>query len=195
VWRARRGSGGLALSLLLPFFFCGATFARANEPDPPPDLSAHLAARTALRAVGSLEVLGPAAVGLEASWKVVPHFGLDGTVSYEDMQYGHQGVGVEALARYFPFLGPNALSVGLGPAFLAANEYGAVAFARSELSYEYRRVGTLSVLIGVGAEIALNNSGTATCPQQGWFSCFLWVDHYSAGDFSYHLRLALGTAF
>jgi hypothetical protein len=48
----------------------------------------------------------------------------------------------------------------------------------------------------VGPEIALNQSGQATCPPEtvGWCN-FLWKDRYSRGDAAVRVRLAIGLAF
>jgi len=153
------------------------------------------AARTAIRIAGTLDFLGPVGVGVELSQRVLAHGGLDALVSYEDLQHDHSGVSAEVLARYHPFSGPHALSLGVGPALLLAREYGGVAFVTGEVAYEFRKAGATSVLVGVGMQVALNNSGRATCPDQGLLPCFLWTDHYQAGDVGFRLRLAIGTAF
>ena len=164
----------------------------------PDESSAQLsgaAGGTALRIAGTLNFLGPVGLGLEVSQMLSTQVGVDGIVSYEDFQYGHNGVGVDALVRYSPFVGVHALAIGIGGSFLAAREYGAIGFAQGEISYEYRRAHAFSFLIGAGPQVALNKSGRANCPETGFLACFLWKDQYATGDVGAHLRLAIGTAF
>jgi hypothetical protein len=168
-----------------------AVFAQEN----PPTLAVPIAARTAIRVTGTLDFLGPVGIGAELSQRVLTRGVLDTSVSYEDLQHGHSGVDVEVLARYLPFKGPHALSLGIGPALLLAREYGGVGFMAGEVAYEFRKPGAVSVLVGAGAQVALNNSGRASCPDQGFLPCFLWTDHYNAGDVGARLRLAVGMAF
>jgi len=181
-----------ALTLATAWYLT-ASAARAEEPVG--GTTPKSSAATAVRVAGSLQALGPVGLGAEVSRRIMAHAGLDVTASYEDFQHGHSGVGVDALARYFPFSGPHAFSLGLGPSLLHAREYGSVGFLQGELAYEFRETARFSVLVGAGAQIALNNSGRATCPDQGFLACFLWTDHYSAGDVAFRMRLALGAAF
>ena len=129
--------------------------------------------------------------GLAVSRKLFSVFGVDATWSYENLGYGHDGMAVETLARVLGG-GRHAASLGIGPSLHWAKEFGQVAFCTGELAYEYRPVGGVSVLLGVGVDVALNNSGTATCPDSGWFSCLFWMDHYSQGDVLLRVRIAIG---
>jgi hypothetical protein len=150
---------------------------------------------TVVRAVGSLVMLGPLAAGVELSQRLSPHLGVDATIAYADLQFGHPGVTGEVLGRWFLFDGHQGVSVGLGPSLFAAQEFGPVAAIQSEVAYELRLPRSFSLLVGAGPNLVLNDSGKATCPETGFLSCFLWQDQYHAGEVGLRARLALGKSF
>jgi hypothetical protein len=178
-----------------------AVVARAEPPaaaPAPPAASAPREApiRTAVRLAARVSGLSQSAMGVELSQRMVSIFGLDGTLEWEDFGGNHAGLGGELLARLYSGEGRHQTSLGLGPALRTADEYGGVWFGTLELAYEYRPPAGVSVLVGAGADMVLNNSGTATCEGSGWFSCGLfWVNSYHAGDTHLRFRVAVGGSF
>jgi hypothetical protein len=173
----------------------GAYVAR-QVPAAPPSWWEHPAsAATAVRVTGMADVFSGAEYGLEVSHRFDRIFGVDVALGPNDMGYGHRGLFAEALGRAYAFRGPAGISFATGPSVRTANEFGAIAFMRAEIAAELRWAGLPNLLIGVGPEVALNDSGRATCPDNGWFSCFLWKDHWSAGDVGFRVRAAAGWAF
>lgn len=141
-------------------------------------------------------VFGYSGLGLDVSARFMRRAGIDATIGYADSQHNHAGMSAEVLGQLFLFDGTYGLTLGLGPSLLTGTpEFGEVAFLQSEIAFEYRNRGGLAFLIGGGPFISLNNSGKASCPDQGWFSCMLWINQYHAGDVNFRVRLAVGLAF
>jgi hypothetical protein len=153
------------------------------------------AAATTVRMMLATRLLEHASVGVQVSQRVAPRIALDLTLSRVQLGRDHPGPMVETMARGFLFPGRHGLSFALGLSGLSAREYGRLAFFQSELAYELRVPTAPSVLLGVGPEIALNQSGQATCPPGTDLCTFLWKDRYSKGDAAVRVRLAIGLAF
>jgi hypothetical protein len=152
-------------------------------------------AATAVRLQVAMPVLHYGGVGVQVSRRLVPHLALDVTLNRVDLGRDHAGPMMEVMARAFLFPGRHGFSFAAGMAGLSAREYGALAFLQAELAYELRAHRAPSVLIAIGPQVALNESGTATCaPGTGWCR-LLWKDHYAAGDTAVQLRLAMGYSF
>jgi hypothetical protein len=150
----------------------------------------------ALRLDLSDQFFGGSLTGVEVSGRFWGPFGVDLALGQNDMGYGHTGVAAEAMARLYLFdQASGGVSLAAGPSFRNANEFGTVGFMTGEIAAEYRPRGGFSVLVGTGMSVALNDSGQAQCPDNGILSCFLWTDHYSQGDKTLNLRLAVGASF
>jgi hypothetical protein len=152
-------------------------------------------ASTSVRLQARLSVLQYGAVGLQVSRRLVPHFGLDVTLSRADLGRDHTGPMLEAMARGFLFRGQHGVSVAAGVAGLVAREYGKLAILQGELAYEVRARKALSLLVGVGPQVALNRTGEATCAPGTEWCYLLWKHQYLPGDTAVHVRLALGYSF
>jgi hypothetical protein len=177
----------------------GQHIARSAPPPLPPPTVQERAARfpttTALRASAVLDLFGGSAYALEVSHRFGPRLGVDVAFGSNDMGYKHLGTYGEALARLYTSRGPGAFSLALGPSVRTGTEFGAVGFLRAEVAAEYRVPGVPNILFGFGPEMALNDSGSGTCPDTGWFACFLWKDHWQAGDIGFRARVAAGWTF
>jgi hypothetical protein len=165
-----------------------------EAPSTPPPAQPRWGA-TAVRFDLSTQVFGGSLVGVEVSQR----FGLGGVdvaLGENDMGYGHTGLAADAMGRLYLFeQASGGVSFAAGPSLRSANEFGTVGFMSGELAVEYRPRGGVSVLVGTGMSVALNDSGQAQCPENGILSCFLWTDHYSQGDKTLNLRLAIGASF
>jgi hypothetical protein len=150
---------------------------------------------TAVRVTGMLDVFNGGAYGIEVSRRMTPALGIDVAFGANDMDYGHHGVFAELLGRAYLFNGIGGVSLALGPSLRTADRFGAVGFVRAELAVELRALGVPNLLLGLGPEVALNDSGQGVCPDNGWLSCFLWKDHWNAGDLGFRVRVAAGWAF
>jgi hypothetical protein len=175
----------------------GQHVARPAPPPAPqqPAVPAAPTTTTAVRATAMVDLFSGGAYGLEVSHRLGPILGLDATFGRNDMTYGHTGVFAEALARLYAFKGAGGISFAAGPSLRTANEFGAIGFLRAEVAAELRWPGVPDLLVGFGPEVALNDSGRATCPGNGWFSCFFWQDQWHAGDVGYRGRVAAGWTF
>lgn len=111
-----------------------------------------------------------------------------------------------AAARWAPLAtanGRHALTVAGGPLVEIDNVvHGTIPFAHVELAYVYRAPFGLTVLAGVGPNVALASSSYVTppspCPAGSAFSCLdLGPDaqELHAGDVTLSARLALGWRF
>jgi hypothetical protein len=186
-----------ATAVLLATVVSSATaFAAPDGPEP------HITARpagapaaTAIRLTGMLDVFNGGAYAVEVSRRAGPVFGMDAAFGGNSMDYGHSGIFAELLARAYLFTGPAGVSLALGPSLRSANEFGTVGFVRAELAVELRSLGVPNLLLGLGPELALNDSGQGTCPHSGLFSCLLWRDTWRAGDVGFRVRVAAGWAF
>jgi hypothetical protein len=171
----------------------GQHVARPAPPPPPQPRADHV--DTAVRATGMADLFSGGAYGLEVSHRFGPILGLDAAFGQNAMDHGHWGVFGEVLARAYAFKGPGGISFAAGPSVRTANEFGAVGFLRAEVAAELRSPGVPNLVLGIGPEVALNDSGRGSCPDNGWFSCFLWKDHWQAGDIGFRARVAIGWVF
>src|SRR5262245_21107629 len=167
----------------------GGAALRGENPGPT------VSGRTAIRLVGRISGISLAGGGLEVSQRFGTAFGVAGTLSYEDFGGDNPGMGAEVLGRFYVGRGPHNLSLGAGPALRRASAYGAIGFLGGEIAYEYLYPGGLGVLFGVGGDVVLNDSGTATCRQIAVGDCILFESHYDAGQALLRLRLAVGASF
>ena len=157
---------------------------------------ADAAARTAVRATGRLTGFSLQGLGVEVSERFLPVLGVDLSLTEEDFGNNRAGIGGEAFVRLYSGEGRHLLTLGVGPAVRDAPEYGPIAFGAGEVAYEYLPIKGPSVLVGAGADVVLNDSGTATCGGNGWFSCGLfWQSHYHQGETQLRLRIAVGGSF
>jgi hypothetical protein len=165
--------------------------ARAGEPP----AAAPTAAATSVRLQAALSVLQYSGFGVQVSRRLVSHIGVDVAASFIDLGRDHPAPLLEVMVRGFLFPGRHGLSVAAGLSGLVAREYGPLAFFQAELAYEVRVPGAVSVLAGVGPQVALNQSGTATCAPGTQWCRLLWKDRYMSGDTGVQIRLGLGYSF
>lgn len=152
-----------------------------------------LANTTALRLSAASGLLDYGEIGVEVSQVIKPWLAIDGMLGYADFGYGNGGLAFELLARGGSFWSRHAVSLGLGPAVLAASSYGPVTLLQSELSYEYRH--HFAFLIGVGPSLALNTSQQAACNQGGLLPCLFLKQQFHRGELGWRARLGLGLSF
>jgi len=121
-------------------------------------------------------------------------YGDDRPLAYsEETRWGWTAM---ANFRWAPWLSANgrhAWTLAGGPFLLAGGPNGTVPFAHAEAAYEYRAAFGLSVLAGLGGNLALSD-GRAIPPSSGicWLGCRV---AYQAGDRLLHARLGLGYSF
>jgi hypothetical protein len=168
----------------------------AEAPPTLPPLPAPRWGAIALRLDSSVQLFGAAMSGVEVSYRFASPLGVDLALGENDMGYGHTGLAADLTGRLYLFNeASGGVSLAAGPWIRTANEFGTVGFLSGELAAEYRPRGGFSILLGGGISTALNNSGQAQCPTNGILDCFLWTDHYSQGDRTLYLRLAMGASF
>jgi hypothetical protein len=169
----------------------GAPFPETTTtPSPPPSPPLGLAVRLSLRLSG----FSNAGYGVSASRRAGP-VGVEASAGPEDFGQTYQGFGGEILGRVFVGDGMHVLSFGLGPSLRHADTFRSIGFLASELAYEIRPRGGVSLLIAIGEEFVLNDSGMASCMADGFAGCIFWRSHYNAGDMLARFRLGLGVSF
>jgi hypothetical protein len=166
-----------------------------HAPSTPPQATGPKWGELAIRLDLSEQVFGGSFAGVEMSYRF-PVLGFDLALGQNDMGYGHKGLAVEGMGRLYLFNeASGGVSIAGGPSIRTANEFGTVGFMTGEIAAEYRPRGGFNILVGTGMSVALNDSGQAQCPTNGILDCFLWTDHYSAGDKTLNFRLAVGASF
>lgn len=105
------------------------------------------------------------------------------------------GLNLAGTLRFAPLMNDartQALTLGLGTAFIFGGGYGHLHFVYSELGYAYRGREGLNVLVAVGPDWLYAASNQPPCPGNGT-SCVT----FRAGDFSAlgHVRAGLGWSF
>lgn len=152
---------------------------------------------TAIRAAGAIGVdfIG---LGIEASRPLGRWFGVDGMLAGGGVSDSF-GLTAEVLGRVGYFGSRHALSFGLGPSVMHANSYGNVAFAQSELTYEYCAPRGISLLVGWGPTLALSTSESNSCLKPAVnFSpgCgFFYREQFQPGQLGMRWRAGVGVAF
>lgn len=168
----------------------------ASDPSATPHLPGPLWGATAVRLDLSGQFFGASAVEVELSRRFGRLSGVDVAVGETDMGYGYTGFAADLMGRLYLFNeARGGVSWAAGPWLRTATAYGPMAFLSGELAVEYRPRRGFSILGGGGMSVALNNSGTAACPDSGLLGCFLWRDHVARGDTTVNLRLAVGASF
>lgn len=194
-------SSALAPDMRLPsaLFVCAVAIspaatrsALADEPLPVVASQADRAERT-IQVGGRVTGLSNAALTLGMSNVVRGWLLLDNTLSVESFGEGNAGAGMETLLRVSSTHGPLLTSLGAGPAFKMAQGFGAMGTAVLEASVEYRSVGGMNLLLGIGAETPLWTSDKASCQlSTGPQDCSMWRDQYKTGEVFPRIRLAIG---
>jgi hypothetical protein len=180
----------LGFTVVVAIFLGVARFADAAPPAP------GARADSALRITADAHFFGGTGVGLDYSRRLGRWGGIDLTLSDADLGHNHAGLGVGAMGQLL--IGDdwgNSFVMAAGPSFVEAPQFGGVAFLTTEIGYDLRRRGLPSLLLAVGPEWALSDSGKATCPDGGFLGCLFWKDQYHAGDVGFHARIAIGFAF
>jgi hypothetical protein len=128
---------------------------------------------------------GGTGVGIDVSRAFGEVFSVEGAVGAGD--YGRTDLSV--LARVTP---PNGgITVAAGPLLMFSNRLGPVGFVAGELGYSSNRRRGIFVLLALGAEVALNESGRTECP----FLDLACPGKYRPGDFNFRSRIGIGAAF
>jgi hypothetical protein len=152
-------------------------------------------ALTAIRANGIVQGFDFAGVGVELGRRLDDHFGVEVSVDGVDLQRGYKGEYGQVLWRSGFTAGRHNINLGVGPGVLRSVDFGYVAFLVSELDYEYRLPGGLSLAVGLGMPVALNDSKEVPCEYSGLLACFLENTRFKAGQFMPRARVALGYSF
>jgi hypothetical protein len=180
-------------------FVCAVAFspaatsaALADEPLPVVASEAERAERT-IQVGARVSGLSNAALTLGMSNVVRDWILWDNTLSIESLGEGKSGAGMESLLRLSTTHGPLLASVGLGPSFKLAKGFGAMGSAVVEAAVEYRLMGGVNLLLGLGAETPLWTSNQASCQlSTGLQDCSTWRDQYKTGEVFPRIRLAIG---
>jgi hypothetical protein len=151
--------------------------------------------RTAVRANGIIQGFDFAGLGVEVSHSFDDRFAFEASLDTLDLNRGLTGVYGQALARVGYFGPGHSVSFGLGAGILDGSAFGAVAFALPELAYEYRPLRGVSVAVGLGVPVTLNDSAEVPCESNAFLGCFLETTQFHQGDLSIRARLALGYSF
>jgi len=194
-------SSAVALGMRLPpaLFVCAVAItqaasgpALADEPLPVVASQADRADRT-IQVGGRVTGLSNAALTLGISNVVRDWILWDNTLSVESLGEGNAGAGMETLLRASSTHGPLLASIGGGPAFKMVEGFGAMGTAVVEASVEYRSVGGMNLLLGIGAETPLWTSNKSACQvSTGPQDCSVWRDQYKTGEVFPRIRLAIG---
>jgi hypothetical protein len=113
-------------------------------------------------------------------------YGLEGELGLTRLSTGG-AMDIALLGRLGHVGRAHVLTLGLGPRFIISSAYGSVTMAQSELAYEYRPVGALGVLLGVGPFKVFGSphvtpcDGPAACP--------------GLAEFGLRFRLSVGFTF
>lgn len=166
--------------------------AMADEPLPVVSSHAERAERT-IQVGARVSGLSNAALTLGISNLVRDWLIWDNILSVESLGEGNAGAGMETLLRVSSTQGPLLVSMGVGPSFKLAEGFGPMGSAVMEASVEYRSVGGMNLLLGIGAETPLWTSNQASCQlSTGQQDCSVWRDQYKTGDVFPRIRLAIG---
>ncbi len=152
---------------------------------------------------------GYASLGLTLSHAPSRHLALDATVGWglpasalsrsqgEDREVSMStGIHGRGLLRGVLPIGADqafALSLGIGPGVISGGAFGTVLFARGEAAIEWRGESGITLLLGLGYDLAFNDSRTPI----GKSAC-LTADcptHFVAGQGQVAARYAVGYAF
>jgi hypothetical protein len=148
----------------------------------------------AIRGNAAATLIDATTLGADLSWWASRLWGVEAELGTASMSDGTEdAVDVSVLGR-FGFIGRHhGFTLGLGPRFLLADSYGPVAAAQTEVAYEYRHSGGISLLLGLGPTIALNSSRPGNCSPAPFLT--FCREQYHPGDASFRLRAALGYSF
>lgn len=148
----------------------------------------------AIRANASETVTDVHSVGVDLS-RAWDWWGVALEVGHAWLSDRTTALDVTALAR-IGAMGPrHSVTLGLGPRLLFAQKsYGTVLAAQTELAYEYRPFGGLSVLVGAGPVVVLNDSDPGSCGR-ALLENILCRESFRVGDANLRFRLALGVSF
>jgi hypothetical protein len=133
----------------------------------------------------TLRFPGGMGVGVDVSRAFGEVFSIEGAAGAGD--YGRTDLSV--LARVTP---PNGgITVAAGPLLMLNDRVGPVVFVAGEFGYSSNRRRGIFVLLALGAEVALNESGRAECQ----FLDLACPGKYRPGEFNFRSRVAIGAAF
>jgi hypothetical protein len=106
------------------------------------------------------------------------------------------GASFSADARWAPLRSPNgahALTLAAGPSMITGGAFGTVAFVHTEAAYELRLSSPFTFLVGLGPDVALNDSPAKppSCTGGIFGECYR---PFERGDLVWHFRLGLGVS-
>ncbi|MDB4981292.1 MAG: hypothetical protein JWM82_2044 [Myxococcales bacterium] len=186
----------LATIALLSLLAADAASPGPAAPFPVPTLAAAPApvdSRTAIRANAIIHGFDFTGIGGEVSHSFDGFFGVEGSLDSADLSRGLTGMYGQALGRIGSFGASHAVSLGAGVGLLAGSAFGPVTFAVEEMAYEYRPHNGLSLAVGFGFPITLNDSKDIPCANNGY--CFFQTTQFHRGEIAPRLRFALGYSF
>jgi hypothetical protein len=152
-------------------------------------------ARTAVRVNGIVQGFDFAGVGIEASHAYDDTFAVEASFAGVDLQRGYKGEYAQVMWRAGFTAGRHTINLGIGPGILESVDFGLVGFLVPELAYEYRLPHGLSLALGFGAAVTLNDSRDVPCQESGFLPCFLDRTQFLAGELMPRGRVALGYSF
>jgi hypothetical protein len=150
--------------------------------------------RHAVRATAAVSLFDYGGLGVAYSGLLTPWLAAEAWATGLDLGNG-RALLPEFMLRASNFDPNHVLSLGLGAGAHLGSRYGAVGLGIVELAYEYRPARGLSVFVGMGPTVVLNDSAVVPCTDSGWFSCWGDPEQYRRGDGHFRLRVGLGASF